>query len=189
ADPGEAQVRHLRQEERRDDLEKRDACQRQPEPEVGHHRRDHYVRLFMPRVPDAQPGRQPVEEDEEDQNGRHSSSLISLLGHARRMARTMPRLRLLCCRLATTEVGEYGGECTTASFATVSAEAVSRRTSATLLHCCAAGAQQEATATTQTSRRGYEARLTDEIEALPLERGSGGALVARSPHRAVDARS
>ena len=51
----------------------------------------------------------------------------------------------------------------------MSAEAVSRRTSATLLHCCAAGAQQEATATTQTSRRGYEARLTDEIEALPLE--------------------
>jgi len=51
----------------------------------------------------------------------------------------------------------------------VSAEAVSRRTSATLLHCCAAGAQQEATATTQTSRRGYEARLADEIEALPLD--------------------
>src|SRR5438876_3271954 len=25
------------------------------------------------------------------------------------MARTMPRLRLLCCRLATTEVGEYEG--------------------------------------------------------------------------------
>lgn len=85
------------------------------------------------------------------------------------MARTMPRLRLLCCRLATTEVGEYEGGmydrhlcegecggCFTAHLCDVVA----------LLRGWRA---KEATATTQTSRRGYEARLADEIEALPLD--------------------
>jgi len=81
----------------------------------------------------------------------------------------MPRLRLLCCRLATTEVGEYEGGmydrhlcegecggCFTAHLCDVVA----------LLRGWRA---KEATATTQTSRRGYEARLADEIEALPLD--------------------
>ena len=51
----------------------------------------------------------------------------------------------------------------------VSAEAVSRRTSATLLHCCAAGAQEEATAKGPDLMTRYEERLADEIEALPLD--------------------
>ena len=80
----------------------------------------------------------------------------------------MPRLRLLCCRLATTEVGEYEGGmydrhlcegecggCFTAHLCDVVA----------LLR---GGRAKEATDDRDLTAR-YEARLADESEALPLD--------------------
>jgi len=82
----------------------------------------------------------------------------------------MPRLRLLCCSLATTEVGEYEAGIYDRHVCDRECRVVSRRTSATLLHCCAS-AQEEATNDRDLTAR-Y--RLANEIEALPLD---GAAVV------------
>jgi len=101
----------------------------------------------------------------------------------------MPRLRLLCCSLVTTEVGEYEG-------GIYDRHVCDRECGGCFTaHLCDVVALLRGGRATGGNRHDPDltARLRGALDgrdrSAATRRGSGGALVARSPHRAVDARS